>query len=97
MSQPTPPVPIETSNPPTPASTPMLEQVAIGDPRPPSVYTWKCQKGHVAPMIGMVFSAALLGDVSGQTQARFRDRKFCFVCLVEAFDKLGVSEVERVE
>jgi hypothetical protein len=47
-------------------------------------------------MIGMVFSAAMLGT-RPDNQGALRERRFCYVCLVETLDKLEVSEVERVE
>jgi hypothetical protein len=72
-----------------------LEQSHVGDPMP-NVYQWRCTKGHVAPLIGMVFSAAMLGTTEANRGA-LRERRFCFICMVEAWDKLGISEVERVE
>jgi len=96
-SRPPEPTPTEITPPPTPTSSPRLEQVAVGDARPPTIYQWQCQKGHVAPMIGLVLSTAMLQGVTDTQKGTLRDRRFCFQCLTEALDKLGVSEVERVD
>jgi len=90
------PTPLEITPPPTPTSSPRLTQVAIAEPQP-TIYQWKCSKGHVAPMIGLVLSTAMLAGVTDTQRGTLRDRRFCFQCLTEALDKLGVSEVERVD
>jgi hypothetical protein len=58
-----------------------------------STVEWRCRKGHVGPTIGLLFSAALLLESDNVP----RERRYCFQCLIEALDKLGVSEVERVQ
>jgi len=91
--QPPPPVALEITPPPTPTSTPRLEQVMI--PEPTLAAQWKCTRGHVTPAIGLMFSAAMFGG--DPNKGVLRDRKFCAVCLFEFLDKSGVSEVQRLE
>ena len=86
-----------TEQPRVPTTPISLEQPNVGDLRSATIYQWRCQKGHLAPIIGMVFSAYQVSNDPEHVRGPLRDRRFCFQCLTEALDKLGVSEVERVD
>jgi hypothetical protein len=78
------------------APAPPPEQPMVKPPQIISVY--RCAKGHTSPAIGLYFSAAMLSAPPDQAQTPIaRDRRYCFVCLIEALHTLGVSEVERLE
>jgi len=54
---------------------------ADGQGRTPFQLARSCTRGHDTMLAGLMIGS----------------RSFCMQCLVEAFDKLGVSEVTRVE
>jgi hypothetical protein len=88
-----PPVPIDMPMPAELRPIPPLETVAIPQPQPTAQYV--CARGHRTPAIGLYFSAAMLGG--DPTRGVLRDRRFCYICVVEMLERNDVSEVERLE
>jgi len=88
---------VDVMPPPVPQQPIKLQAANVGDVRAATIYQWRCSKGHLAPIIGMVFSAYQVSNDPEHVRGPLRDRRYCAICLFEALDKLGVSEVERVD
>jgi hypothetical protein len=79
-----PPMPPIPPGPEQPA-VPVPEPLPVPEPPEPfqarGMSRWRCTRGHDTLLAGLTIGS----------------RSFCMACLVEAFDKLDISEVTRVE
>jgi hypothetical protein len=79
--QPLPPIPDGPAPPEVPVPEPLPVPVEPEPFRVRGMSHWKCSRGHDTLLSGLTVG----------------DRQFCMQCVAEAFDKLDIREVTRVE